>query len=178
MTRRTAHRRARPLSARRPRRHGPRRSAPAGTAIVVAAALSGCAAGQGAENNPPGTNVRVDGIAIRYAHLEDPDAPGTGYTPGDDIAFYVWLVNESTEPAELVDVSSPIATDVSLDGAQTPVDLPIGTLVDLGPDGPHFVLEDITTQVRGAELVPVTLTFAEGPEVEIMVEAVEVSPLD
>jgi copper(I)-binding protein len=137
--------------------------------------LAGCGADEVAENNPPGMNVRVDGIAIRYAHLEDPDASDTGYTLGDDIPFYVWLVNESSEPAALTGVSSPIATDVSLDGARTPVDLPLGELVELGPDGPHFVLEDITSQVRGAEFVPVTLTFEDGTEVEIMVQAVDVA---
>jgi copper(I)-binding protein len=143
-------------------------------AAALATLVTACGPSQGAENNPPGTNVTVDGIAIRYAHLEDPDAPGTGYREGDDIPFYVWLVNRSGEPASLTGVSSAIATDVSLDGATTPVDLPPGDLVDLGPDGPHFVLADITGQVRGAEFVPVTLTFGDGTEVEILVQAVDV----
>jgi copper(I)-binding protein len=165
--RRTSHR-------RRPPRRGSRALALAAT---VACAAS-CASPDQGENNPPGTNLRVNDIAIRYAHLEEPDAPGTGYTSGDDIPFYVWLVNESADDVSLVDVSSPIATTVSMDGGQMPVELPPGTLVDLGPDNPHVVLADITTQVRGAQFVPVELTFSDGVSVEIMVEAIEVGPLD
>lgn len=142
------------------------------------ALLTACAGPAQGENNPPGTNLRVNDIAIRYAHLEDPDAPGTGYRVGDDIPLYVWLVNEGTDEAALTGVSSPVAAAVSLDGGQTPVDLPTDTLVDLGPDNAHFVLEDITTQIRGAEFIPVDLMFSDGTTVEIMVEAIEIGPLD
>jgi periplasmic copper chaperone A len=157
----------------------PRRAGPTVLAIAAAVALlTSCTGPAQGTNNPPGTNVRVDDIAIRYAHLEDPDAPGTGYRVGDDIPLYLWFVNESADEAALTDVSSPVATGVSLDGGRTPVELPTDTLVDLGPDGPHFVLEDITTQVRGAEFIPVDLTFSDGTVVQIMVEAIEVGPLD
>lgn len=143
-------------------------------ALAVAIALTGCGDAEQPENNPPGTNVRVNDISVRYAHLEDPDAPGTGHRVGDDIALYLWFVNESSEPAALTEVSSPIATEVTMTSGQTPVDLPLGALVELGPDDPHFVLEDITTQVRGSEFVPVNLTFSDGSRVEIMVQPLDI----
>lgn len=156
-----------------------RRTVAVAGVLAAVLTLGACARGQEfVENNPPGTNVTVNGISVRYAHLEDPDTPGTGYVSGDDVPLYLWLENESSDEATLVDVASEIASDVTLDGAQIPVELPIGTLVEMGPDDPHFVLEDITTQIRGAELVPVTLTFSDGSEVEIMVEAIEVGAID
>ena len=149
-----------------------------GLGAAAAMLLTACGGPAPVSSNPPGTNLRVNDIAIRYAHLEDPDAPGTGYRVGDDIPLYLWFVNESSEEASLTAVDSPVAGDVTMDGGQFPVELPTGTLVDLGPDGPHFVLQDITTQVRGAEFIPVDLTFSDGTVVEIMVEAIEVGPLD
>ncbi|WP_298459879.1 copper chaperone PCu(A)C [uncultured Cellulomonas sp.] len=168
-------------TARRPRARRPRARRAVGVVGVLATALTLGACGRGqefVENNPPGANVTVNDISVRYAHLEDPDTPGTGYVPGDDVPLYLWLQNESSQDATLVEVSSEIASGVTLEGAQPPVELPIGTLVEMGPDDPHFVLEDITTQIRGAELVPVTLTFSDGARVEIMVEAVEVGAID
>lgn len=154
------------------------RLARAAVAVLVAAPLAGCYSAADAEVNPPGRNLRVNDIAIRYAHLDDPDTPGTGYRPGDDVPLYLWLVNESGEPAALAGVSSSIAQDVTLTEGDLPVDLPVGELVDLGPDNAHFVLREITTQVRGAQFVPISLTFADGSEVEFEVEAIEAGPPD
>lgn len=162
---------------RRHRRRHARAGLGAGLALATTV-LAGCAADDTAPNNPPGMNVRVNDILVRYAHLEDPDSPGTGYRAGDDVPLYLWFVNESGAEAALTEVSSPVATDVTLTEGQTPVDLPVGTLVEMGPENPHFVLEDITTRIRGAELVPVDLTFSDGTVVEIMVEAIEIGPLD
>ena len=145
---------------------------------LAATLLAACGADADPETNPPGTNLKVGDISIRYAHLEDPDAPGTGYRPGDDVSLYLWFVNESDEPAELAEISSSVATSVALTEGTTPVELPVGELVEMGPDDPHFVLRDITTQIRGAEFIPVTLTFSDAPAVEIMVEAIEIGPLD
>lgn len=168
---------ARDATRRRRRRGHGRAGLGAGLALAITV-LAGCAADDAAANNPPGMNVRVNDISVRYAHLEDPDSPGTGYREGDDVPLYLWLVNESGAEAALTEVSSPIATGVTLTEGQTPVDLPVGTLVELGPDDPHFVLEGITTQIRGAEFVPVNLTFSDGTAVEIMVEAIEIGPID
>jgi copper(I)-binding protein len=174
---------ARTTTAARPGRSAPGtshgRTARRGVAAALAALLvAGCGVDEGPANNAPGMNVRVDDIAVRYAHLEDPDAAGAGHRVGDDVPLYLWFVNESGEPAQLTEVSSPVATDVSLSEGRAPVDLPVGTLVDLGPDERHFVLEDITTRIRGAEFVPVSLAFSTGTVVEIMVEAIEIGPID
>lgn len=125
------------------------------------------------QTRPPGTNVTVDDIAIRYAHLEDPPGPD-GWQPGDDVPFYVWLVNESGEAAALTAASSPIAASVTPVQGAFPLDLPQGELVQLGPDGAHLVLRDIDRQVRGAEFVPVTLTLSDGRVAELDVEAIDV----
>jgi len=154
-----------------------RRSAGVVGLVVAGLALSACV-NEVELTNPPGANVGVNGIKVRYAHFEDPDTPGTGYVPGDDVPLYLWLENEASDEVELVDVSAAITSDVTLDGAEMPVELPIGTLVEMGPDDPHFVLEDITSQLRGAEMIPVTLSFSNGAEIEILVEAIEVDAID
>jgi len=119
----------------------------------------------------------VNDIAIRYAHLENPDGKDA-YQEGDDIPLYLWAVNESDTAAQLSAASSPIAADVSLSQGSLPVSLGTGNLVDLGLSRPHLVLRHINTQVRGAEFVPVTITFGDGTRVQMMVEAIDVKGPD
>ncbi len=127
--------------------------------------------------NSPGTNLKVNDIAIRYAHLENPDGED-GYQKGDDIPLYLWAVNESDTAAQFSAASSPIAADVSLSQGSLPVSLGTRKLVDLGPSRPHLVLRQINTQVRGAEFVPVTITFGDGTRVQMMVEPIDVKGPD
>lgn len=144
--------------------------------VLISVVLAGCAE-EMPDTRPPGTNVRVNDISIRYAHLEAP-VDEDGWQPGDDVPLYLWVVNESGEPAALTAASSPIATSVSPVGEELPLELPTGELLQLGPEGEYLVLEDIDRQVRGAEFVPVELTLGDDTVVQIQVEAIDVDMSD
>ena len=143
----------------------------AGAALLLGA-LAGCSAPATAEVESPGTNLRVDDVAIRYAHLEAPEDPD-GWEAGSDVPLYLWFVNDGQEPVEVTGVSSPLATSVSLSEGALPVQLPPGELVELSPRTRHVVLEDIERQIFGQDLIPVEVAFGDGTEVEFDVEAVD-----
>ena len=143
--------------------------------MVAAFLTTSCATTRTTVGDSPGTNLEVDGVKIRYAHLEAPEDPD-GWEKGDDVPLYVWLHNSSGEARELVDASSPVASRVSLSEGTLPVDLPRMEWLQLERGRPHLVLHDITEQVRGAEFVTVTLRFASGREAVMRVEAVDPQP--
>lgn len=122
--------------------------------------------------NSPGTNLSVNNIAFRYAHLENPRDPD-GWQEGDDVPLYMWLLNQSDTEAEIVSVTSPLASDVVLNDGELPLTLPPEELLELGPEGRHFVMQDIDYQIFGQEFVPVQVTLGDGTEVEFDVEAVD-----
>lgn len=146
------------------------------TAVAIALAGSllttSCVAYRTTTGDSPGTNLEVDDVKIRYAHLEAPEDPD-GWEEGDDVPLYVWLHNSSGEDRALTGASSPIASRVTLSGGSLPVDLPQMAWLQLERGKPHLVLHDVNAQVRGAELIPVTLEFASG-----MTAVMRVEPLD
>lgn len=146
-------------------------------ATTTAAALlaTSCSASPTTVGDSPGTNLEVDGVKIRYAHLQPPEDPD-GWEAGDDVPLYVWLHNSSGETRTLVGASSPVASRVSLSEGSLPVDLPRMEWRQLERGKPHLVLHDIKEQVRGAEFVTVTLRFASGREAVMQVEAVDPQP--
>ncbi len=145
--------------------------------LSVAGALVSCGGENGPFGNAPGANAQVGDIAIRYAHLEDPENSDS-YPAGADVPFYVWLQNEGDRPVQLADVTSDLATRVSMTEGELPVELPVAQLVEFGPSERHFILEDITRQIRAQDLVDVTLTFSDGSRAELEVEGVEVQPAE
>jgi copper(I)-binding protein len=146
------------------------------TAALAAGFLAtSCATSPTTVGDSPGTNLEVDGVKIRYAHLQPPEDPD-GWEAGDDVPLYVWLHNSSGEPRTLVGASSPVASRVTLSEGTLPVDLPRMEWLQLERGKPHLVLHDIEEQVRGAEFVTVTLTFASGREAVMRVEAVDPQP--
>ena len=144
-------------------------------AVTAALLITSCASSPTTVGDSPGTNLEVDGVKIRYAHLEAPEDPD-GWEAGDDVPLYVWLHNSSGEDRELVGASSPVASEVTLSEGTLPVDLPRDDWLELERGRPHLVLHDIEEQGRGAEFVTVTLTFASGREAVMQVEAVDPQP--
>lgn len=140
----------------------------AATAFAVSACVD-----RPLRGDSPGTNERVGDLQIRNAHVDERPA-GEPYPPGADIPMHVWFYNEGT-PIVLVEVTSPVAADVSLTGTELPVTLPTEVLVALGPrDDKHFVLEDVKREIAGHEFIPVHLVFDSGQTVELDVEPVDV----
>jgi copper(I)-binding protein len=142
-----------------------------------AVALTSCGAEEPDFGDSPGANVEAGDVAVRYAHLEDPE-DADRYPSGADVPFYVWLLNESDDVVQLTTVSAELSDSVALTYGQLPVELPPGELVALGPDGRHFVLEGIDREIRAQDLIPVELTFSDGASAEIEVEAIEVDPAE
>ncbi len=146
--------------------HQPHRSARSRRILLTLLALAtttGCANHRNTFGDAPGTNLSVNGVAIRYAHLEAPDDPA-GWQPGDDVPLYVWLLNESDENRSLSGASSVIAPRVTLSTGAWPVPLPQGKWVQLERSQTHLVLHDVTEQVRGALFVSVTLEISDANE--------------
>lgn len=143
--------------------------------IALSLLLTSCATYRSTVGDSPGTNLEVDGVKIRYAHLEAPEDPD-GWQAGDDVPLYVWLHNSSGEARALAGASSPVAEKVTLSEGSFPVDLPQMEFVELERGAPHLVLHDIDRQVRGAEFIPVTLEFESGLTAVMQVEAVEPDP--
>lgn len=122
--------------------------------------------------NSPGTNLSVNNVAFRYAHLENP-RDDDGWQEGDDVPLYMWLLNQTDTETEIVSVTSPLTSDVVLADGELPLELPPGELLELGPDGQHLVMQDIEYQFFGQEFVPVQVTLGDGTEVEFDVEAID-----
>lgn len=139
--------------------------------VAVALSLVSCGHPDHTFGDSPGTNLDVHGVAIRYAHLAPPAGPD-GWQPGSDVPLYVRFVNTTQEPRQLVGASTPVAEAVSIVGGSYPLDLPAERLVELGRDGTHLMLKNINRRIRGAELVPVTLSFGNGVTAPMQVEPV------
>lgn len=142
---------------------------------AVALAVASCGGGGSDFGDSPGANTRAGDVVIRYAHLEDP-ADADSYPAGADVPFYVWLLNEGDQEVFLSSVTTPLAPSVSMTKGSLPVSLPPNRLVALGPREEHLVLDDIDHQIRGQEIVPVTVKFSDGSSAELEVEPIEVDP--
>lgn len=144
--------------------------------LALTAALSGCTNEllEPEEWHPPGQNVELNGLKLRYAHIAEAPA-GDPHDVGDDVAAYVWLYNETAVTDALVEVSTPAATDVKwvTDGgelATEPFEVPAEAHRALEPLGPHLLLMDLTRQLRAGDFVDVTFGFARAGEVTIPVQ--------
>ncbi|MFE2644645.1 copper chaperone PCu(A)C [Streptomyces nigra] len=116
-------------------------------ALLMASCLvfmgtTACAGDDDITHNPPGANVRVGPVLIRYAHIaEPPDGP---WEEGDDAPFYLWLFNQGQRSDTLLGAETTAARSVdivSADGAvRDPVDVPTGELLELEKGHAHLAL--------------------------------------
>ncbi len=98
------------------------RFAPAVAGLGIAALLVGCGAGQITQTDTQqsavnGASGQVGMIAIRDAELQYPDNPQGVYTPGSNVTLIVTIANTGIDNDQLLSVSSPIATSVTIDGS-------------------------------------------------------------
>ncbi|WP_171198646.1 hypothetical protein [Nakamurella aerolata] len=105
-------------------------------AIAAAGALllSGCAAGQISQTAQQvaainGGNANVGNIGVRNAMLQTPD--GAAYPRGSSAQLITWLSNAGNTADQLVSVSSPIASNITIEPQNVP--LPPRSLVEVGP---------------------------------------------
>jgi copper(I)-binding protein len=100
------------------------RFVPAVAGLGIAALLVGCGAGQITQTDTQrsavnGASGQVGMIAIRGAELQYPDNPQGVYAPGSNVTLVVTIANTGIDNDELLSVSSPIATSVTIDGSPT-----------------------------------------------------------
>lgn len=100
------------------------RFAPAMAGLGIAALLVGCGAGQVTQTDTQvsavnGASGQVGMIAIRNAELQFPDNAQGVYAPGSNATLIVTIANTGIDPDELIGVSSPAATSVTIDGSDT-----------------------------------------------------------
>jgi hypothetical protein len=92
--------------------------------LGVAVLLVGCGAGQITQTDTQhsavnGASGQVGMIAIRGAELQFPDNPQGVYAPGSNATLIVTIANTGIDNDELLSVSSPAATSVTIDGSPT-----------------------------------------------------------
>lgn len=100
------------------------RFAPAVAGLGIAVLLVGCGAGQITQTDTQQSGVnggsgQVGAIAVRNAELQWPDNQQGVYAPGASATLIVTIANTGIDPDELVGVSSPAASGVTIDGSET-----------------------------------------------------------
>ncbi len=129
------------------------RLAPAVTGLGIAVLLVGCGAGQITQTDTQqsgvnGASGQVGAITIRDAELTYPNNPQGVYAPGSNASLVVTIANTGILGDELLSVSSPAATSVSIDGSASGTKpLPGNFSISSGTD-----VDDAT----GVLLVPTT----------------------
>jgi copper(I)-binding protein len=98
------------------------RFAPAVAGLGVAVLLVGCGAGQITQTDTQqsavnGGSGQVGQIAIRDAELQFPDNAQGVYAPGSNATLIVTIANTGIDPDQLIAVSSPAASSVTIDGS-------------------------------------------------------------
>ncbi|WP_138760219.1 copper chaperone PCu(A)C [Modestobacter altitudinis] len=144
------------------------------TAVAVTG-VAGC--GEDAPLNTPPDEVRGGAIGPDAPVSEDVkllqvqlEYPLDGvYEVGEDARLFLGIANTGTTAATLTDVSGPDFTDgASADGGDVDVTVAPNDNVYVGAEGmPVIVLEDLDTELRSSESIPVTFTFEEAGEVTV-----------
>lgn len=115
--------------------------------LGLAALLAGCGSGQITQTDTQsaainGANGMTGAIAVRDAQLAYPAGQGGVYQPGTSASLIVSIVNTGRLSDTLVKVTSPAATQVTVDGSASGTKtIPGGFLVSSGTDQ-----DDVTAQ--------------------------------
>ncbi len=92
-----------------------------------------------------------------------------------------YLTLRSDKDDQLIAITTPIAEHVTVHGVETDANgvsrmsaiealkLPSGETVTLAPGGMHLMLMALTEKLEEGTILPLTLTFASGAEIEISV---------
>ncbi len=154
--------------------------------VVALLALTATACGEPQkvyQSGTTGTNAEFGEIQLRNVNLRPPD--GHAFRPGDDGVVSLALFNRADQPDALVDVRTPVATDVEIfwdrdcDGAgekvaQLPLSANGGVTGAAGDElAYHLRLVDFSNEVLAGTTVPVTFEFDRAGEttLDAVVEA-------
>ncbi|PXY31121.1 hypothetical protein BAY60_01530 [Prauserella muralis] len=140
--------------------------------------LTGCGAGQITQTDTQaaainGANAQSGNIAIRDAELAYPEGTQpAAYVQGANAEVMLSIVNQGGTNDQLVSVSSPAASGVSVTGDRA---VPADSTLVVGPAAPgldnrlhaEIVLEGLKRQVRPGQTVDATFTFRDAGPVEV-----------
>lgn len=120
------------------------------------------------------SSAKYDGAGVRVVEAWARASIGTARPA----AAYVTFVNDSSEPALLLSVSSPAAGKVNVhetvrDGEvmkmvpADPLEIPAGERIEMKPGGYHIMLMELRQAIQKGETLDLTLEFAGGAVVDI-----------
>jgi copper(I)-binding protein len=170
----------------------------AAAALVAAAVLTGCGAGQVAStatqvSNTTGGNAQVGPLALRTVAIAFDGAveDGAVYRRGEDAPLNMTVVNEAGETDRLVSASTPLAESVEISGttdiasgrslvvggdtqqqgAGSPGGAPVTTPQprEEGEPTASVVLVGLREDVRSGISYPITFTFERAGDVTVAV---------
>lgn len=146
------------------------------TAVLLAGplllGLSACGAGLDAQTYQTRTaadaaNTTVGTVGVRNVRIMAP-VVGRLYAEGSDAEVGLTLVSDAAEPDRLVEVSSPVASEVVtlVDGREGEIVVPAqGSTLDTA----GLLLRGLTRELGTGENVPLTLRFETAGTVEVTV---------
>lgn len=174
-----------------------RRTTLTGAALIAAAVLTGCGAGQVAStatqvSNTTGGNAQVGPLALRTVAIAFDGAveDGAVYRRGEDAPLNMTVVNEAGEADRLVSASTPLAESVEISGT---TDIASGRSLVVGGDTQQqgagspggapvttplpredeptasVVLVGLRDDVRSGISYPITFTFERAGDVTVAV---------
>lgn len=169
----------------------------AGAALIAAAVLTGCGAGQVAStatqvSNTTGGNAQAGPLALRTVAIAFDGAveDGAVYRRGEDAPLNMTVVNEAGQTDRLVSASTPLAESVEISGT---TDIPSGRSLVVGGDTQQqgagspggapvttplpredeptasVVLVGLRDDVRSGISYPITFTFERAGDVTVAV---------
>jgi copper(I)-binding protein len=163
------------------------RAATLGVLVLSPLALSACSAGQVTQTatqqrDKTGPMAQVGGITLRQIELAYPS--GGQYERGDDAEVRMAIVNTGNEDDALVGIDGEGFERVRITGGGTAagsttgagstgstgsreIDIPAGSTLYLGENGPTVTLAGLQEDLTSAQTVELTLTFENAGEVTV-----------
>ncbi len=140
--------------------------------VAMLAFATACGGGAAQTHNAPGATADVNSLAIRYAHIAEPD-DGV-WAKGSDVAAYLWVLNQGERSDRLVAASSPAADSTAIvdqQGKSLPggVELPPHEARQMYRDGPHLLLRGIHEELRAGDYVKLTVRFSKSGSASMQV---------
>jgi copper(I)-binding protein len=152
---------------------GRRRASLVGLSAVLCGTLAGCYASQNAETSKetpdtPGIDGAVGTIVLDDVYLETADT----VPAGGSVALRGAFTDESSEPDQLVAVTTPVAASVDLlapDGSPATggIEVPGDGQVDAATGAVLLRLTGLTRELTAQALVPITFQFARAGSVTL-----------
>jgi copper(I)-binding protein len=143
-----------------------------GALALLIPAIAGCEAGTDAptlEFHSASTGAHTVFNGIKITNVFVLAAPSGSATPaGSDAGLFLSMFNDGLTTDKLVSASAP-GYAASVNVSNSPVALPLESLVNLTGPQPEVVLTNLSKPLHGGQAIPVTLTFQDAGSVTLQV---------